>query len=86
MEMCIDLLTHIPLTSLVTKEMHRHFEPHDMWDCMGTHMSYMTPSLGVMYGPFGPHAISGTGHIVEHFLSRAVAEPTMWAFMGIVSV
>lgn len=51
-----------------------------------THMSYMTLSLGVMYGPFGPHAISGTGHIVEHFLSRAVAEPTMWVFTGIVSV
>lgn len=53
---------------------------------IGIHMSYMTPSLGVMYGPFGPHVISGTGHIVEHFLSCAVAEHTMWVFMGILAI
>lgn len=59
-----------------------------IWVPIGAHMSYLTPSLGVIYGPFGPHAISGIDHIVEHFehfLSHAVAEHAMWVFMGILA-
>lgn len=50
MGMCLGLLTHIPLTSLVTMGMNGYFEFHDMWDCMSllVHTSYLTPSL-VMY-------------------------------------